>query len=301
MDDYIPQLLNKKTLDIINKNVILDINGVILIGNEYGLLNRIAQMIVKSMFHIDAIYVRPCLYNPMKEADGEFLFSEYHMEFDLNEKALEYIKSVITNRNISKRQFVFILKNAEPCLNRNLYLTLRRIIDINPTSKFIITTTSTSFMEKSLLSRLLPLNCNFPFDNIVKTDLLTTALTTMTDEQLYTAYVDCNFNIITLLQHISSNYKSLLWQQNVDRLCEIIKNEKKHINIIMLTREYVYKLFHIGVPLKDICKYVVKKNYNNTNIRDIIQCAADCEHGLTKGNKDILLYEKFFLTIYKLV
>lgn len=298
MDEYIPQLLSKKTLDIINRKVILDINGFILFGNEYGLLNRIAQTVVKAMFDIDKLQIRNCSYNPVKESDGEYLVSDYHMEFDLNEKALEYIKSVITNRNISRRQFVFIIKNAEPCLNRNLYLALRRMIDINPTSKFIITTSSTAFMEKSLLSRVLLLNCNFPFNNIASSNILSDELQKTPLETLRNVYADSNYNIITFLQHISNGYKCLLWQQTIDKLLECIKKEKKQINVIMLVRDNVYKLFHIGVPLKDICKYVIAKNVKNKNVGKLIECAAECEHGTSQGKKDILLYESFFLNAY---
>ncbi len=296
LDNYIPLLLNTRALNMIIKNIVNDINGIVLTGNEYGILNRIAQLVVKSMFDIEYLHISTCHFNPNKEADGYYLFSQYHMEFNLTEKALEYIKNIISNRNISQRQFVFIIKNAEPSINRHLYLALRRLIDINSSAKFIITTTSTSFIEKSLLSRLLTINCHFPFKNILKTDI--TNNYTISNEELELSYKYSNNNIITLLGHLSNNCKSLLWQQTCDKLLHIIANEKKQINVIMSIREYVYKLFHIGIPLKDICKYVIEKNNNNTNITEIIAIAAHCENGALQGNKELLYYEKLFLDIY---
>lgn len=288
-------------MDIITRNVIQDINGIMLVGNEFGILNRIAQLIVKCLFDIDTLWIRPCPLNPSKENEGEYHLSDYHMEFELNEKALEFIKTVISNKNISKRQFVFIIKNAEPTINKNIYLALRRIMDINPTAKFIITTSSTSFMEKSLMSRVLMAHCNFPFENILQTDLLAQALKTKTKQQLYDVYVQSNFNIITLIQHVSSNCMDLLWQQTIDKLLIDMKKEKKQYNVVMLIRDNVYKLFHIGVPLRDICRYVVKicNNKKNKNIHSIVSIATECEHATTQGNKDILLYEKLFFNIYK--
>jgi hypothetical protein len=301
LDYYIPCLLNKRALNIITRNVIQDINGIMLVGNEFGILNRIAQLIVKCLFDVDTLSIRHCPFNPNKENEGEYYLSDYHMEFELNEKALEFIKSIISNKSISKRQFVFIIKNAEPTINRNIYLALRRIMDINPTARFIITTSSTSFMEKSLMSRVLKAHCSFPFDNILQTDLLAQALKNRTHQEVYNIYLQSNFNIITLLQHLSSNCTDLLWQQTIDKLLVNVKKEKKHYDAIMLIRDTVYKLFHIGVPLKDICRYVIKvcNDNKNKNIQSIVAIAADCEHATTQGNKDILLYEKLFLNIYK--
>lgn len=272
-----------------------------LVGNEFGILNRIAQLVVKCLFDVDKLWIRPCPFNPNKENEGEYFLSDYHMEFELNDKALDFIKTVISNKSISKRQFVFIIKNAEPTINRNIYLALRRIMDINPTAKFIITTSSTSFMEKSLLSRVLKAHCNFPFDNILQTDLLSQALKNKTKQELFHIYLQSNCNIITLIQHVSNNCKDLLWQQTIDKLLVNMKKEKKQYDVIMLIRDNVYKLFHIGVPLKDICRYVIKvcNDNKNKNIHSIVSIVANCEHSTTQGNKDILLYEKLFINIYK--
>lgn len=299
LDNYLPLLLNSKTLNIIIKNVIIDINGLVLTGNEYGILNRIAQLVVKSMFDLETLFISNCYYNPNKESDGSYLLSNYHMEFDLNEKALEQIKSIISNKNISQRQFVFIIKNAEPNINRHIYLALRRLIDVNPTAKFIITTTSTSFMEKSLLSRLLILKCHFPFDNILKTDIV--IQTTKNITELEHIYRISNNNVITLLQNLSNNCKSMLWEQTCDKLLKIISQETKQLTVIMSIREHVYKLFHVGVPIKDICKYVIKKHSNHAKINDIVKIMADCEHGALSGSKELLHYEKLFLELYKYI
>lgn len=299
MDYYIPSLLNQKALNIVTSNVIKDINSIMLVGNEFGILNRIAQLVVKCLFDVETLTIRGVPFDRNKENDGEYFVSEYHMEFELSDKALGFIKSIINNNNISNRQFVFVLKNAEPSLNKQWYLALRRIMDINPTAKFIITTSSVAFMEKSLMSRVLMVHCNFPFDNILRTDLLSQALKTMSKQQLYDVYMNCNFNIITLLQSVSNKFSSFLWQQTIDALLSQMKAEKKPYDVIMVIRENVYKLFHVGVPLKDICRYIVITCSKSKNIQDIISIVAECEHATTQGNRDMLLYEKVFLNIYK--
>lgn len=302
LDDYIPQLINNKAINVIYKNVILDVNAFMLFGNEYAILNRIAQLVVKKMFQTPTLLnMRVCHINPQKETEGEFVLSEFHMEFELNEKSLEYIKSVIANKSISNRSFVFIIKNAESSINRNMYLALRRIIDINPTCKFIITTSSMAFMEKSLLSRVLQVNCSFPFQNVFECSLVKEAAvnSNISQDKMQEIYNDSNNNIITLLQHLGSNCQQLLWQKSIDNLTEMFKTEKKQLMIIMSIRETVYRLYHIGIPLKDVCHYVIKHNIKSKNIQNIVKLAAECEHGTSKGSKEILLYEKFFLNLYK--
>lgn len=304
LDDYIPKLINQKALNIIQRNVIIDINGFILFGNEYAILNRIAQLVVKNMFHIPTLTnFRMAHFNPMKETEGQFILSDYHMEFELSERALEYIKSVITNRTISSRNFVFIIKNAEPLLNRNLYLALRRIIDMNSTSKFIITTSSLSFIEKSLLSRVLPLNCTFPFDMVKECDIINQIKNDITPKDMQEFYVESQGNIITLIQHLSTKCERMLWQKSIDKLIDTLKTEKKQLIVIMSVRELVYKLYHVGVGMKDVCRYVITHHITSKtkNTHQIIALAAHCDHAITQGNKDILLFEQFFLKLYKIL
>lgn len=272
-----------------------------LYGNEYAILNRIAQWVVKCMFGVKSLSnLRMVPFNPFKESDGEFMLSDYHMEFDLTDKALEYIKSVIKNKTISSRSFVFIIKNADHSLNRNLYLALRRLIDMNASSKFIITTSGLSFMEKSLLSRVLKVNCMFPFEKVMVCDILVQQ--GIDEKELSDAYLENN-NIITLLQHLSTKCEGLLWHKTVDQLIQTLKTEKKQLVIIMAIREVVYKLYHIGVGLNDICKYVIRHHVTpkTKNAHQIVWVAAHCDHAITQGNKDILLYEQFFLQLYKLL
>ena len=58
LDEYIPQLMKEQSLNIILKNVLLDIQGFILYANEYAILNRIAQFTIKSFYNIDHLHTK---------------------------------------------------------------------------------------------------------------------------------------------------------------------------------------------------------------------------------------------------
>jgi hypothetical protein len=305
LDTHIPALLNEKALKIIKANTLNDLNGVLLYANEYAILNRIAQIVVKQLFNIETLYIRPAFYdkndNVVSNQEPDYLLSDVHMEFELNEKSLAYIKSIITNRTISNKSFVFIIKNAECKISRHHFLTLRRLMDINSTSKFIITSTSISFMESSLSSRLLPISCSFPFSNI--TNLINSNIipSTISEDDLQCRYSNVKCNIISLLQNINIDVgKELLWEKTIDKVLISFTTEKKQYNIIKNIRELVYKLFHVGVSIKDICMYIIKKYNTHKKINDIVIELAKYEHETLIGAKEILVYEKIFLYLYKI-
>lgn len=314
-----PMLLRDPTRRMIEKQVFADVSALLLHGNEYAILNRIAQFIIQNHFQIESLTLRTAHFassrnasdSPEKQQQYDYLASDYHMEFELSDKCLEHIKSIITNKTISSREFVFVIKNADPELNRNLYLALRRLIDINPSSRFIITTTSITFLEKSLVSRCVLLNCLFPLRNITQSTLFRDLGLSPTMEDLSRTYCDCDYNIVSLIQSLASTENHLLWHSSIDKLITTLVKEKNQLVVITEVREHVYKLYHIGVKLPEIASVILRKLPNklpkklqqkkhftgvmNKVVNHIAQCdAMRCQ----VGNKDILLYERLFLGIY---
>jgi hypothetical protein len=300
LDDHLPHLLKQSTLNIINCNVITGINAIVLYANEYAILNRISQFVVKKHFDTSQLCMRQTPLGP-KENDGTYMLSEVHMEFELNEKSLGFIKNIICNQTISKKGFMFVIKNAESSINKNLFLELRRLIDMNPLSKFIITTVSISFMEKSLLSRMLAVNCCFPFINVINTINVPSDLSS---EELHALYIESKCNIVTFIQLLSNTSFQLLWHKHLDKLMfETFKTEKKMLNVITLTRETVYKLYHIGIPLYEVCHYMIyryAKSADTNTMHSIVQLASQCQHECKCNSKDILSYEHLIIGVYNI-
>lgn len=296
LDHYIPKLLNDTALRFIQTNALCDVNGVLLYANEYALLNRVAQCFVKKLFDVDTLQIRQSCQD---ENEFFFLLSDYHMEFELNEKSLAYIKSIICNKTISNRSFVFIIKNAESKISRHHYLALRSLIDMNSSSKFIVTTTSISFLESSLTSRLLNINCSFPLSKVRCFELIPQS---MTENEIKTRFYKAEGNIITILQRLGSSLEEdLMWQKAIDKVLTSFKSEKKQYIIISNVRDLVYKLYHIGVSLKQVCMYLISKHTTHKKVNHIVEFIASCEHESLNGAKEILIYEKVFLGLYNIV
>jgi hypothetical protein len=186
------------------------------------------------------------------------------------------------------------------------------------------------------------MNCVFPFKKILETDLVPE--TVKADKvSLERAFTDSKANVITFLQHVSllksrqaSTQKidtHLLWHKHVDKLLYALKSESNQFIAIQSIRDTVYKIYHVGIPLKDVCHHVIRtisSMYNstetehepedkpatkkkatkksskatskigNTIMNDVVTICATCEHdGL--GNKNILSYERLFCEIYRLM
>lgn len=300
LDYHVPFLLRKQTMQMLECNILQETSALLLHSNEYALLNRIAQLFVKTLFNVDTLHIQRVVAG---NGNYEYMASDLHMEFELSDKCLEYIKSIVSSRRLSiiDKNFVFIIKQADSDVNRNVHLALRRIMDINPYAKFIITSTSASMIEKSLLSRMLLVNCSFPFDQIMSSQILADTNSIHDETNLRSLYHDSHCNIITFLQNISSNSKLMLWQSNIDKLFSM--KHKKHIDIINACKETAYKLYHIGIRLCDIARYIINKHVstNDFNPFRIVDLCAECEHRARLGCKDILVYERLLLKAYPLI
>ena len=277
-------------MNIINSNPLGGVNLVILYNNEYAILNRIAYIMVKKHAQLIPITCREHYFDGNAPEKGSFLSSSIHFEFELSNSALEYIKNIVKNKSITNSEFMFVIKNANNNINKNLYLELRRLIDTSPSARWILTMESHTFVDKSIQSRALLINCGFPLDNIIKCCKLQN-----TADHYHPIYLSTNGNIITFLQLISTSNQTMLWQDAFNAFMLELLVEKKQINVILNTREMVYKLYHIGVSFTEFCRYVVFKY--GERIKDILPLIARCEHENSKF-KECLMYERIILELY---
>lgn len=291
LETNMPCLLHGKTTKIIQSDPLGGINMVILHNNEFAVLNRIAFVMVKKHIGLEHLKCRSSLLDPTNDSKGDFILSDYHMEFDLNETSLEYIKKLISNKCISGKEYIFVVKNAHNNINRNIYLELRRLIDTNHSAKWILTLASCAFIEKSLLSRAIVINCCFPLDNIMKVTTLE-----LSNAEAQTLFLKSKGNVITFLELAGNNRQSLLWHNTFDALMEKTLHEKKESAIIDNVRDFVYKLFHVGISITDLCHYIILKYGEQVQcmISDIAEYELNGKHG-----KDCLAYEQLILKVYK--
>lgn len=291
LDNNLPCLLKTHAMNIIDSDPIGGVNMVLLHDNEYAILNRIAFLIVKKHNSHSQINCREYFFDNTTPDNGSYIASEYHFEFELSEQSLNYIRNIIKNKPIINNEFIFVIKNASQNVNRNLYLELRRLIDTSNISRWIMTMERATFLDKSLQSRALMINCNFPLENVLKCCQLPLEV-----DKYSHIFMKARGNVVNFIQLISTSNTSLLWQDSFDTFMTNVLKEKKQVNVINASREMAYKLFHVGIPLAEFCRYIVFKH--GESIVDIIPTIAQCDHVCSKHN-ECLLYEKVILEVYK--
>ena len=248
-------------------------------------------MMIKKHVSCTDLFCKENLYDFNSPEKGTFITSDYHFDFALSETSLQYIKTLIKNKPIFNNEFLFIIKHTGVFINKNHFLELRRLIDTSKVSRWIITMENKTNLERSIQSRALTVNCCFPLDNVIKCCNLP-----LDNADYQDVFIKSKGNVITFLQLTTSSHSSMLWQDTFDKCMTTIEQEKKAINVIALSREMAYKLFHIGVPFTDFCRYIAFKYQNRMS--DLISFIADCEHRATKSN-ECLMYERVILHLYK--
>lgn len=303
IENHIPNLVSPTCSTLIKTNVCNDIRSIVLFGNNPSYLDIISIMVIKSRHDRQTITKRKGSFNYVNycgiACDIEYEYSDYHFELDYSDKHITFIKSIIQNKSIANKPFIFIIKNIDDS-NKSAQLPLKQIMDGTGNIQFIFTVKNCSKIEETLLSRSILINASFKIHTLydVVKNITNSSINFDTFVSMYRNN-DCSI-VITLLQIEFGNKKPTLYT-HLDLLMEKMKKEKSQFLVIQAIREYVYKIYHLTIPLDVICKYIIKKFENHKYIDQIISLAAECDHCCCNGNKNILVYEKFLVGLYKVI
>lgn len=279
-------MIKPSALTILNKPTCLeDINSIILFGNEFIYLNSYINVLIKNLFpEITTLSKKKDEYeykdNNDKLVTIEYEYSNYHYEMNFSEKHLRFIKSIIKNKNITGRKYIFVLKNFDNS-NRESQHAIARILEKN-NAKFFILSNSLSKLSNAIKSRSMHINLSFPREKM----------------ETFVGNKPIIGSLILTIANITEKTKLELAMDDLFKKITKSKNELENITAI---REYCYKIYHLCVPFEYIAKLTIHKYSQHKKISDIVSIAAECDHLLTIGSKDLLLYETFFIKLYKLL
>jgi hypothetical protein len=303
LDTHIYDLVSPTTRHVLQEPGILDdISHIVIYGNKKIYIDAYFKAFVKSKYAIDTLKTKVNTFS-----DIEYEYSDYHFEIDFSTKYIPFIKSMIRNLTISKRQVIFYLKNMD-MVDKNDHLSIVRLMEQYPMVKFIMSTNNLANIHINLMSHLMPLRLYFPITSIYLFMVKEKHFkgTSMTD--FLSLYEKCQNNMLIFIARSSNNSDNdaISDQTNIDlslvELITYIKKEKNQLNIITRIREMCYKLYHLNIPLRYVCKVILKLYYKDQKIiTQLVQISSLCEHESLSGTKNILVYEKFFLSLSKLI
>ena len=288
---------------ITNASNFNDINIIILYGNNKRYLEAFFYSYLKNLYSIKNIKIHQNTFQYVNSSnvssDIEYYYSDYHFEFDYSDKYIKFIKSIIVNSSITGRQIVFFIKNMDKN-NSDQQIGLTRLLEQYSNVKFIFTVNTLNNINNSILSRSICFNLSFSIEKIHI--FLNSFLKTDYDFNTFLDYYHkSDSNIIIYLWNYNNNFNDTRLVQSIKSVLINITKERNHLNIVMKIRELCYRLYHMSIPISYIAKKVIEFYSQKKILQDVIELSAHCDHLSNIGTKDILVYEKYFLNIYKII
>jgi len=275
----LPDLLNDTARALLDKpDVISDIPAIMIYGNDMLYLETYVHLLIKKYFGKNTLRFE-------SNEEEDYVFTDVHFEMEYNPKHNNRIKALVTNRSISGKQVVFVLKSPQ-----NL-ASLRNVMDSNPHAKFIVLTKSIKSMDTS---RFMMIRLSFVYEKcyeFVKGFCgYSKTLAEFRDE-----FKDKS--LIMFITKLQGNGEKLALYKAIDQALEDVRKTKKPLERIHIVRDLCYKLYHMNVPLDMLCKYIITSYQESPYIADIVQISAACQLESVQSNKSMLCYEDYFLKV----
>jgi replication factor C subunit 3/5 len=262
------------------------------------------------------------------EEDKKCIFyrsSIYHIEFNCYEIASHekmfiqsFLKEYIQTKNIGLDipKIVYI-KNAH-YLSKQSQLSFRRMIEMNSlTCRFIFEISSYSSMYDSITSRCLALRVPLPSQALVHSCLTTLSQTynhSIPSSEIdfitekYKKDLKKMFGVYFYYVHSQERFL-FHFHEKLNSMYLILTEQKMTPFHMEKTREYIYDMYILLVPLHECMMYLFDKVYSlgiskksmDTIRQQMLELAVKTDQNLKKGNKDFFHLEYFFISLYNIL
>lgn len=291
---HLPYLLKPSIQPVFEKQVSLDDFHIVLLHSNN-------QVIMEAFFRsiFDITFTRQGT-TTIGDVDLPYMFSDRHIEIDLCEEAIVYLKQVVKNKTLSASKFIFYIKGV----NRNnfhLQRQLKNIIETSHNSLFVITAKSLSNVQPVLQSLSIQLNLGFPLEKIMEWyDIYSSSLLedcTFSRAEVESIY-STDHDFINLVLKMSMNAKKSKLEEALYKFLDQETTKNKY-DLVAKSREMAYKLYHMNVPISYICRSFTSffQNYDYSCSMKLIELASQAEYMSCISKKDVLSYERFLIDV----
>ena len=294
LDKHVVSLISPKYSKMISHpHEFNDLNIILLFGNHKKYIDAFVNAFIMSLHSKDKLIKTTSAYND----DIAYTYSDHHFEFPYSIKHVAFIKTIVNNRSISKQQTLFYLKDVD-LASKNDQNALSRIVEKHNNVKFIMSSKNTSNIHQNIISRSSLINLAFPPIQIYN---LMTRLGHVTSdfpnfELEFNGKYQRNIILFLTCKQTPNKMETLLFETII-----LIKKERNMLQVVIKIRELCYKLYHMNIPLRYICQLVLNKYNDSKHIAELVNICAKAEHNSVTCSKSILMYENFFLRLYKFI
>lgn len=257
----------------------------------------------------------------------EYITSNYHIDinpsnYGMNDKYIisELIEDYTTTRNIITNKWVSILIRNADKLSDSAMMVLKKIIEKNTNTIFIILSSSFSKIDSTILNSSIKIRVPNPsYSNIIKClsdiaksenikynceeleDIINTSMKWSSIPHIS----DC-MNIMQI-SYISGKYVKFVVNQHIkiEEMIKLINIHKYNVNNILQFRSILYSLYIYNINIIELFKYTITYfciNVNHPVLYKLIENAAKYDVLMSSGNKLPMFYEAFmWANMYELL
>lgn len=295
---------------------------ILFYGNEPTYLALCVEAVLRKMFNVDSCVV------PKK---AEFLFNnasvkhtaiykhtDQWIEVDMSkissgEKTFltEFLyKHIGFTKNIHQEKHVIVLTNVHTMSSHSWFSLRRPLESLSRNVVFLMTTPTLNKIDSTIRSRFMHVHCSISpddigifFENFVE-DL---DISCERDIELDVDKSLCH-NILELSKYVenspqNNNDKESYIDEKLENFVKDLLREKNLLKALENIRSFGYRILHFDIPLAVIMKYTIKILSKNKkcvkHIHDIVSHAALMQHKSLGMHRHILVFENFFIYIYK--
>lgn len=247
---------------------------VITHGCDSVFLDAFFRCYIQRLFSITDIVSRVCTHTKNSDDVITYTESEYHTEMEFTHKNMPFLKELCgAGRHIiqNRRRIVFLKSTASACCRRDQQKTLASIVDkYTSTTQFVLAVPSLGKIDGYLSSRAMIVRVTVRVDASIPLCFRIDVPTAV-------------YNAVGEILHTAPTLPI------VDR--------------IMRVRQLSYKLYHLNTPLEMVCRAALTvlsmRDDAEEIVYKVVDIAATCEHESNISNREVLLFEKFFLYVLK--
>jgi hypothetical protein len=248
-------IVNATCQQFLDKAKDIDLPIIILHGNESMHIQSIIEKYISNK-NDDIGTLKQSSYSYSQGGqtiEVEYYHSNYHFIIDYTDKHLNFIKHLMSHKSVIDRPMVIVLKNVD-LLTKQQQLSLKPLLDKANNKQFLFITQSLSRMHEFIISRAACINCSF-------------------QTRINTVPEGLHKKLIELLNKL--------------------KTSKSAVVCIESIRTFVYKVYHMNVPLSWIINQIINHISTMKQTQKIYKLISDFAE--IEQNKDILSYERVFL------
>lgn len=282
---------------------------LLLYGNDVSLLKlysdtMLSRIFKKTIVKSDASYEVSSNNN---KYNCPYIYSDIHVEIDVEQilhAEKQFICNFISNhiattKNISQAKHVCVIHNIHK-LNEQSIFSLRYPIErFSNNIYFIFTARTITQVEPAFLSRCLLIRSN------VEDECIESFFETFLEQNDIDNEVEIDPNdgiVMNLLKLHGNNFQSSVEKQLHQFIDQLI-NEKDIFKVCENIRTFGFKILHFNIPIATIMKitlkYILPMKTFKKHIYKIVKCSADLEVKSAHMSKQILVFERYFVEIFK--